>query len=257
MFRLGTKMLKDNPNRNALGFGVYVVTEIDKERKNTPELAEIKRNVETCNQKNDLFNVTLMMFRHICVIGNRVFGKVLADLQRPENLGAGARELGEIVYIGNQAEMLPALPFFSPFWVFDFFYSWVKRHFDNFYVTYKFNRSDNTLFMYFLKSIVSSAEHHHERVYNLYGSCQLDLEVESGRMDGEKFERKYYRQSKKIWSKRYATDCLSGIFEVRGEVNKIGINDLREYADIMATNDELLAQESHFQNELQNLQDIN
>ena len=55
MLRLGHKMLENNPNRNAFGFGVYLVSEIDKERKNAPELMEVKRNTDECNQKNGLY----------------------------------------------------------------------------------------------------------------------------------------------------------------------------------------------------------
>ena len=91
MLRLGKTMLQNNPNRTAFGFGVYVISEIDKERKNAPELKDIKADSKECNQKNDLFNVLLKMSRHACVVANRVFIKVFADLQRPESLGADAR----------------------------------------------------------------------------------------------------------------------------------------------------------------------
>ena len=104
MLRLGKVMIENNPNRNAFGFGVYVISEIDKERKNAPELKDVKADSEQCNQKNDLFNVLLKMSRHACVVANRVFIKIFADLQRPESLGADARELGEVVYIDVNKE---------------------------------------------------------------------------------------------------------------------------------------------------------
>lgn len=53
------------------------------------------------------------------------FVKVLADLQRPESLGADVRELGELVTICGQSEILPVLPFFSPFHFFALLYDWV------------------------------------------------------------------------------------------------------------------------------------
>jgi hypothetical protein len=251
MLRLGKKMLENNPNRNAYGFGVYIVTEIDKERKNSPELTDVSKKDDNCNQKNDLFNVMLKMSRHAAVISNRVFVKVIGDLQRPESLGADARELGEVVFIDGQSDMQPILPFFSPFWVFDLFFSLIKGSFERFYTQVRYVRADNTLFMYLLKRCYSAMQHFDERTCNLYGSAQINLKVESGRMNGDSLDRKYFRQSKKIWAKRYSTDCLSGIFEVRGELNTIGIDDLKEYADIMAVNDELLYQNSHFQNEIQ------
>lgn len=249
MLRLGKIMLNNNPNKNAFGFGVYVVTEIDKERKNELELRSEQRRAadEECNQKNDLFNVALKMSRHAVVIANRVFIKIIGDLQRPEDWGAGGRELGEITYIEEKSDERLTLPFFSPFYFFELLYLWLKNKFDNIYTQYNYVRGDNTLPMYAFKNITAIMQHCYERIYNTFGYNVLALEVESGRMNGQVKKRKYFRQNKKIWAKRYATNCLSGIWESRGEVNRIGIDDLREYADLMATNDELLSQNSYFQ----------
>ncbi len=46
MLRLGKQMLKDNPNRYAFGWGVWVMTELDKEAKNTLEQQELKQSDE-------------------------------------------------------------------------------------------------------------------------------------------------------------------------------------------------------------------
>ena len=253
MLRLGKQMLKNNPNKNAFGFGVYVISEIDKERKNAPELKDVKADSEQCNQKNDLFNVLLKMSRHACVVANRVFIKVFADLQRPESLGADARELGEVVYIDGNKEKTLTLPFFAPFYFFELFYLWTKPKFDNLYTRYRYQRGDNTLFMYLLKNVISAMQHHYERICNTFGSTVLNLEVESGRMDGQAKRRIYFRQDKKIWSGRYATNCLSGIFEERAAVNYIGIDDLPSYQSIMASSTELNYQNSHFQTEINSL----
>ena len=249
MLRLGKRMLEDNPNRNAFGFGVYLVSEIDKERKNALELKETKINEEDCNQRNDLFNACLKMSRHACVIANRVFLKIICDLQRPEDWGAGGREVGEIVFIADKGECVPALPFYSPYWLCEWLFSWANGKWMDFYVSYIVNRSDNTLFVFLLKSLFARIEKHYVNVRNQFGSQTLCLEVESGRMNGEPVEYKYYRMPKKDFSKRYSTNCLSAIFE-GDEVNRISINDLEEYAGIMATTEELAKQNSFFQNDL-------
>lgn len=253
MLRLGRKMLEDNPNRNAFGFGVYLVSEIDKERKNTPELKEVKASATKCNQKNDLFNVLLKMSRHACVIANRVFIKVLADLQRPDSLGADARELGEIMNIKAKGDMSPVLPFFSPFYIIDLIYCGLKGLFDGFYSQYRFNRADNTLPLYLYKGIIARLGKYCEGMRNTFSSQTVSLEIESGSREGEVIKGKWYRMPKKVYSKRYSTDCLSGIFETRAACNYVGLNDLREYADIMATNAELGLQNSHFQTEINSL----
>ena len=170
-------MLKNNPNRNAFGFGVYVISEIDKERKNAPELKDVKADSENCNQKNDLFNVLLKMSRHACVIANRVFVKVFADLQRPESLGADARELGEVVYIRENSEAAVTLPFFSPFYFFELAFLGINAKFISPYVQYNHNRGDSTLFVYLIKNIVAAIQHSYERINNtclLYTSDAAD-----------------------------------------------------------------------------------
>lgn len=68
-------------------------------------------------------------------------------------------------------------------------------------------------------------------------------------MDREGKKRKYYRMPKKGYSKRYATNCLSAIFQ-NGEVNTMYVDDFVEYVDIMASQEELAKQNSHFQNDL-------
>lgn len=250
MLRLGKIMLENNPNRNAYGFGVYGITEIDKERKNTPELKDVKATDEDCNQKNDLFNVLLKMSRHACVIANRVFVKVFADLQRPDSLGADSRELGEVTYIEEKSDMQPVLPFFSLYYIFEMLVDWVFKPFTSIYAEYRCNRSDNTLPLYLFKNMQAKLQHAKERTRNVFGSSTLILELQSGRMDGQPKQRKWYRMPKKIYSRRYTTDCQQAIFERRAANNFVGIDDLREYAEDMANSEELIYQNSHMQVEL-------
>ena len=250
MLRLGKRMLAENPNRNAFGFGVYVVSEIDKERKNALELRETKRNTEECNQVNDLFNACLKMSRHACVIANTVFLKIFCDLQRPEDWGAGGREVGEIVYIAEKGDMAPTLPFVSTYWWTSAIYGRLRRRFDKFYTKYIHVRADNTLFVHLLKSVMARLGKHYKDVEDLFGSQTLHLECESGRMDGDAKKAKFYRMPKKDYSRRYSTNCLSAIFE--GDVpNRVSINDFVTYAGVMATAEELALQNSHFQRDLE------
>lgn len=255
MLRLGKRMLEENPNRFAFGFGVYIISEIDKERKNTPDLKDVKSDSDECNQKNDLFNALVKMSRHRCVVANRVFVRFFADLQRPESLGADARELGEIIYIEDKGEMNPILPFFAPFYIFEALFSWLFGKFVNLYLQYRFVRSDKTVPMYALKSFSACLKKYMDRTCNIFGSSTVKLSVESGRMDGERKECKYFLQSKKIYAKRYSTDCLSGIFDIYAENNTIGINDLAEYTTERGTDEENLKQNSHFQKEVHSYND--
>ena len=250
MLRLGKIMLANNPNRNAYGFGVYVVTELDKERKNAPNLQGVDRNAEECNQRNDLFDVLLMMSRHACVIANRVFVVILADLQRTGNLSAGVKELGELGYIDGKHDSEPVLPFFSLYYVVKLLGTWLTAPFRNIYTKYRVNRTDNTLPLYLYKGVTAKFEQFIERTENIFGSATLPLEMESGREDGRTRARKWYRMKKKIYARRYATDCQNAIFERRSVLNRMGVDDLREYLTDVASNEELVYQKSHMQVEL-------
>lgn len=259
MLRLGKRMLEENPNKNALGFGVYVVSEIDKERKNELELRkaassrkrrrsseEDAEEKEPCTQSNDLFNACLKMIRHATVIRNRVFVRVLCDLQRPEDWGAGGREVGEVVFIDSKGEKFPVLPFFSPYWLFYPIHAFLGA-FMGFYKRYLGARDDNTLLLHLLKNANAIFVQYVDRTEKLFGSQTFKLEVESGRMDGKPKSRKFYGMDKKDFSARYCTDAMSSIFDLP---NTVSIADFIEYADIMATKAERDLQNSHFQNDI-------
>lgn len=250
MLRLGTVMNKENPNRYAFGFGVYVISEIDKERSNSKKLNEKKANLSDCNQQNDLFDLNTMMSRHAVNIGHRCFLIMLSDLQRFEELGISTLGLGEKISIKSKSDMSPVLPFFSPFWLFDLVAEFIIDKFDNYYLKKRHDRGDYYLPMYLMKNFVAKLRAHRERVNNLFGCSVLTLSIEQGRNNDEALKRKYYMQSKKIWSERYSTDCLSGIYAARGKLNRIGIDDIVEYSGIMATDEELQKQHSHFQYEV-------
>lgn len=250
MLRLGKVMVEDNPNRYAFGFGVYAISEIDKERKNGNTTKHMKPTDPECNQVNDLFNLNLMMSRHAVTIAHRCFLIVLSDLQRFEELGIGTLGLGERISIKQKSDMSPVLPFFSTFWFTDLISGFIINKFNQHYLKYRHDRADNTLTMYLLKKFVAKLVHHRERVNNLLGCSVLTLSVAAGNGEDEGEKKKYYLQSKKIYADRFSTDCLSGIYEARSEFNKIGIDDIIEYGGIMATNNELQKQHSHFQSDI-------
>ena len=257
MLRLGKRMLEENPNKNALGFGVYVVSEIDKERKNELEIRKTSKRrrkkareedeeEEECSQNNDLFNACLKMIRHATVISNRVFVKVLCDLQRPEDWGAGGREVGEVTFIESKDEKWPVLPVLSPYWLVSAL-GGINNVFFRFYLKYISVRDDNTLLLYFFKNITAFYAHYIDRNTKLFGCQAFNLEVESGRMDGKIKNRKFYGMDKKDFSGRYCTDAMSSIFDLP---NTVSIKDFIEYSSIMATKAERDLQHSHFQKDI-------
>ena len=251
MVRLGKQMLKDNPNRYAFGWGVWVYTELDKESKNTLEQQELKVNDEECNQKNDLMHVLFKMSRHACMIRHRNFVRILADMQRVENITANLRQIGQVALIADKDEKKVVLPWFSMYKLFSPILLGIKSKIDNVYVNDRFLRSDKRLLSSALEKLRSKIGNWDSRTVNTFGSRVLHIELQTGRMDGKIRESTYYVQDKKDYSKRNGSDCLAGTFESRGELNTIGLDDMATYADYIATQDELLKQNSHWQKELQ------
>lgn len=250
MLRLGKRMFEDNPNRYAYGFGVYVISEIDKERKNAPTLRETKASAKECNQLNDLFNTCMKMSRHACVVANRVFVHIIGDLQRTGSLNADYLELGDTVELREKGEMLPVLPFWAPFWIVELFVNFVLGKHEDFYLQYRHVRGDSTLLMYLVHGLAAKLFHYRERVYNLYGCQKVTVRVARATDEGDFRDCTWYRQSKKVYARRYESDCMSAIFEAHGEMNRVGLDDLREYASVMATAEERAAQNSHFQHDI-------
>ena len=249
MFRLGKKMLEENPKARRLQFGTYIITEVDKERRNMQKNKSLKDDSKEANQKNDLFESCLMMCRHAVVIANRVFIRIICDLQRPEEWGAGGRELGEIIYIERKDELTPVLPFFAPFWWIEALFGWAKGKWEGFYTKFIYKRSDEILFVNLLKNIIAKISNYYDKVRGLFGVQTLHLLVESGRMDGEAKKEKWRILTKRDRSKRYQTDCLSSVFD-GNTANYMHVDDFVTYASTLATTEEVLQQHSYFQNEI-------
>lgn len=247
VLRLGKKVIENNPNAGSFEFGVVAITEIGKERGNNLELQEKKKKDEEANQKNDLFNAWLKMCRHSATVDNFPFIKVFTDEQRPESWGADARDLCDIVNIASSSKQKLAYPLYT---IEDMIAEWSFNRFINLYYDFRFWRGDNTLLVHILKSITAWIWKRNVRVYNRYGYNTLKIEKERGTMDGKVESKKYYIMNRKIYARRFSTDCFSDYFNDMARQTRVGLNDYREYVTEKASVDELLAQNSYFINGL-------
>ena len=245
MLRLQTKVEKDNDNARVLHPGAYIISEIDKERKNMLELKEMKVNTDDANQKNDGFNATLMMAGHANLVDYIPIIKFFGDLQRPENLGAGARELGDVINIVDKTDIIPVLPFFSPYWLTSSVFYLFKRSWDKYKDEYDKHRSDQILFVYLVQNIVSILDNYFKKIENFYGIQTLKLEIQSGSLEGESKIDKWRSISIFDLAERYSSDCLKGVF-VSDPPNEKHIDDYIMYEGILATPEELSMQKSYF-----------
>ena len=69
-------------------------------------------------------------------------------------------------------------------------------------------------------------------------------------MDGTPERKKYYVLNKKIYSRRFTTDCFSDYFNELARKSNIGLNDYMEYETERASVEELKMQNSYFINAL-------
>ncbi len=245
--RLGKKVLENNQLSDSFEFGVINITEIGKERGNSLENNSVKKNDLTANQKNDLFNSWLKMVRHSATVDNFPFVKVIADEQRPESWGADARDLCEIVYIDECSDMQLAMPFFS---LEDLIISFFVDKFSDHYYNFRFERGDNTLLMYLYHRFIAFLHNYRLRIYNKYGFYHVKMNVEKGTMDEEPKKAKYFLMFKKIYSKRFSTDCFSDFFTEKALRSEFGLDDLPSFEKEKASFEEMLKENSYFFNDL-------
>ena len=247
VLRLGKKVIEDNPRAGSFEFGVVLISEVGKERGNILDHKEMKRNNDETNQKNDLFNSWLKMCRHSATVDNFPFIKVFTDEQRPESWGADARDLCDIVNIVSSGPQRLAMPFYT---IEEMISEMAFNKFINLYYKMRYSRGDNTLLVHVLKSVCSWLYKRNMIIYNKYGYSISHIEKERGTMDGKVEKKKYFVMNKKIYSRRFSTDCFSDYFNEMARKSKIGLNDYMEYETERATVEELKMQNSYFINAL-------
>lgn len=247
ILRLGKKVMENNPNAGSFEFGVGVISEVGKERGNILDHKEMKKNNDETNQKNDLFNSWLKMCRHSATVDNFPFIKVFTDEQRPESWGADARDLCDIVHIVSSSKQKLAMPFYT---IEEMITEWIFNRFINMYYEFRYLRGDNTLLVHILKTVSAKLYKRNARIYNRFGYTVSGIEKERGTQDGKIEKKKYFVMSKKIYAKRFSTDCFSDYFNDMARKTKVGLKDYMEYATEKATVEELKMQNSYFINAL-------
>ena len=140
------------------------------------------------------------------------------------------------------------------FFIEELLHSLVFGRFIGYYTEYRYKRADNTLFLFILKTVCAKFHAYYTRTYNVFGVRTQDVRIEDGTLDGEYSENKYYLMSKKIYSKRFSTDCYSEYFVEKALRSAVGINDFREYITERASSAELTLQNSYFISDMMNME---
>jgi len=280
MLRLGKKLIENNKNAGAWEFGTICCTEAGKERGNIFKSKEIQETITELRKTireldkiksgtsalkadearleleklttratvlTDKFNDMLKLIRHPSTVANFPFVRVFLDEQRPESLGADARELCEIVHIKDKSEIKLAMPWF---FIAELIYSFIFPKFKQAYNSYRINRGDNTLIMHLLKKLGAGVHRYYSRIYNRFGFHVRHLAIEDAASGKIIKECPYYVSTKKIYSDRFATDAYKDIFAKRLKEVNVGIEDMTEYESVKASVAELEQQNSYFINDL-------
>ncbi len=245
-FRLGKKIIKDNPNANIIDGCVVVEDENDKERRNQLTTRHLDYNSETANQLNDGYNDFLKMVRHFCTIRHRCFFARFSTMQRSNDVDSGSREVNEYVLNlkSSEKEWKSAMPLW---WIEPILCEFIIARYRNFYLKYRNNRCDKTLIMLTLGTIASCCNRYLEKYENTFDYYTREIEKKYS-SDTSKVVRedKYFIMKKKAYCDRYSTDCYSNARENKYLKAKVGFKDRETYTSNKATIDELKMQHSYF-----------
>ncbi len=254
-FRTGRKFVFNNPYSNLLDGCVCAISEISKERGNTLENKELKKMDLEANQKNDGFNETLKLIRHLTTIRYRCFFKGFWDDQRLGSLGTDVNSLCEsnIWMEKNKAEYKSAFPLF---WFIPMILESVVNSYKSFYVRFRFYREDKTIFTYLFSKLAKACNIALLRFVNTFSYRVQPLKLSHGSIDGtigiDEGNHKYYLMNKKIFADRYSTACYEA-FRYEEKINAThGINERPSFSDLVASVDELKSEHSYFIDRLLN-----
>lgn len=253
MLRLGKKVVQDNPLSDSVEFGIYTITEFDKERGNQLTNQSFKADSEAANPKNDLTELCEKIHRHSATVDNYPFIRIFTDSQRAMSVMADNREIAEkIVNITDVGDDRNALFLFT----FDeILYDFFLRRFEKYYYRYRYARSDNTLFMYFFHKICAFFIDRFNKKVNTFGYAIYSGSTDKSTLDGQGDTFKWYRLNKKIYADRYKSNCFKDYWNEKALRSPVGINDLQEYVSTQATIGELKLQHSYWIDKLNDVLD--
>ena len=103
---------------------------------------------------------------------------------------------------------------------------------------------------------MSAINNHYDKLRGLFGYQIFNLEIQSGKLEGEVRKERWRLIMKKDRSKRYRTDCLQALYNSY-QPNAIHIDKFKMYAGELATEEENALQNSFFQNDIQKMKELN
>ena len=236
IIRPGKKLGEDKDIYGLLEYGLLAIQEADKEFGNKTETEEMKRNSLATNMKNDFHNKFFKTMGHAGMVNYKSTLSSTMDSQRKGSLGADTHELGLICKIRDESEVKLAVPFFI---YRDMIYRLAKRQHAKYKASGWYYRADCTLFHYFIDSVLTSIMRYGEKIYNIFGYTELELELSDGSDEGDKQLVTWYALNKKDKGGLYATDALREMFRRHNARSGKGFSDLLPFDTLHPSLDEL------------------
>lgn len=234
MFRLKKKKDIKNPNAYTTIAYVFAFTELGKERPNTLESKEMKKNVDETNPKNDGFVDMLRVSRHPATIRNRTFIKILFDEQRASSCGVALSGITEDILTidRKQTEKKSAMYFY---FIELTIMNVLMKASSSFLTRSEAVRNDRNLLTVFMAWLSKVTHRKYIQYINRYGYEVVYFYRQNGSLpegvEKEVKAEKYYLAYRKIYADRYASDYLRPYFEELNSRGKNGISDLPSYID--------------------------
>ena len=246
--RIQKKLNSEVKNAYKLDGNVVAITEFGKERRNQFYTNKLDKSDLKANQLNDGFNDYLKMKRHDCTIRNKPIFMLFADDQREEAVNADARDLFEYKITIHQQDSF----FKSSLLNFDIslitlFFEWIVQKVSDFNLRYDVVRSDKTLFKYLINKIAYRSNQYLVKRHNIFDYKVMELNISNGI---DNYKQKYFLMKKKIYSRRYSTDCYSSFFEEKYLNASEGFIDLNNFDYYIPSIKELTSMNSYFINDL-------
>ena len=246
-FRPGMKFDPQNPNRDAVEYGIGVVQEVDKERKNskTRSAAGNKAAGELgiATQDNDGFEIDLKVRGQVALVDFVDFWVWLIDAQRVGDLGASNAELTNQIFIKGRAEEYLKLPFFE---LEDLLYEGISNFYDKIHTWFRSRKGSNTLLHHLIKLAFDPIFKAYDRIGKEFTAWKVKTKVSDGG-DGEELGVDFFWILNYVtYRDRFASDVCKAFYEYRFARSKRGIDDIECYDDTSTDVQKMMKQNSYF-----------
>lgn len=247
--RLEKVMIPNNPNKDAMDFGVVAEMEIGKERGNQHTNEGKKKDDKDCNPKNDGYNNRIKMNGHIATVDFDNFFRELMDDQRPDSLNADSKNLCDVCQI-KKTDQAPK-NILHGFAVEEALHCIFTALYDKLEARMAYLKAENSLLMYLINKLYLPFNQWHEQTCNQFGVYKAQLKVWNG-MDDELLTDNgtYYLFSAKDHAERFATDGIGSFFHEKGKNSPRGINEVPMFKGKKMSFEEMMESNSHFYNTL-------